>query len=241
MPTTSPIRGPGVFLAQFAGDAAPYDTLDGLAGWAAGHGYAGVQIPTWDTRLIDLALAADSQTYCDDLCSRLADHGLQITELSTHLQGQLVAVHPAYDAPMDAFAPEAVRGRRANPVVGVLTPAEALRQMVGGTGLTVTPVGARTFSVTLARADAGAEDVTAIEDVIVTAQKRAQRIQDVPLSVTVLSGEDARRQALPAQPRRDLPAERAVRQGRCRLREAARRRRAHRGPRLPQPDGAVPQ
>ena len=92
MPTTSPIRGPGVFLAQFAGDAAPYNSLDGLAGWAAGHGYAGVQIPTWDTRLIDLALAADSQTYCDDLCSRLADHGLQITELSTHSPSKAVTM-----------------------------------------------------------------------------------------------------------------------------------------------------
>jgi sugar phosphate isomerase/epimerase len=111
--TPSPIRGPGVFLAQFAGDAAPYNSLDGLAGWAAGHGYAGVQIPSWDTRLMDLALAAESQTYCDDLRGRLAAHGVQITELSTHLQGQLVAVHPAYDAPMDAFAPEAVRGKYA--------------------------------------------------------------------------------------------------------------------------------
>ncbi len=109
----SPIRGPGIFLAQFAGDAAPFDSLDGLAGWAAGLGYAGVQIPSWDARLIDLALAAESQTYCDELRGRLAAHGLQITELSTHLQGQLVAVHPAYDLPMDAFAPAAVRGRPA--------------------------------------------------------------------------------------------------------------------------------
>jgi sugar phosphate isomerase/epimerase len=109
----APIRGPGIFLAQFAGDAAPYNSLDGLAGWAVGHGYAGVQIPSWDTRLIDLALAAESQTYCDELRGRLAAHGLQITELSTHLQGQLVAVHPAYDLPMDAFAPEAVRGKPA--------------------------------------------------------------------------------------------------------------------------------
>lgn len=111
--TSSPIRGPGLFLAQFAGDAAPFDSLDGLAGWAAGLGYAGVQIPSWDARLIDLALAAESQIYCDELRGRLAAHGLEITELSTHLQGQLVAVHPAYDLPMDAFAPAALRGRPA--------------------------------------------------------------------------------------------------------------------------------
>ncbi len=40
----------------------------------------------------------------------LADMGMQITELSTHLQGQLVAVHPAYDTLFDAFAPKEVRG-----------------------------------------------------------------------------------------------------------------------------------
>jgi sugar phosphate isomerase/epimerase len=39
---------------------------------------------------------------------------MQITELSTHLQGQLVAVHPAYDALFDSFAPESVRGNRDN-------------------------------------------------------------------------------------------------------------------------------
>ncbi|MET4684296.1 TonB-dependent receptor [Brevundimonas faecalis] len=94
------------------------------------------------------------------------------------------------------FAPETVRGRRANRVVGVLSPAEALRRMVEGTGLTVTSVGARTFSVAVARADIDAEGATAIEDVIVTAQKRAQRIQDVPLAVTVLSGDDASRRGI---------------------------------------------
>jgi sugar phosphate isomerase/epimerase len=35
---------------------------------------------------------------------------LALTELSTHLQGQLVAVHPAYGPMFDGFAPEAVRG-----------------------------------------------------------------------------------------------------------------------------------
>lgn len=109
----SPIRGPGVFLAQFAGDAAPFNSLPDMGRWAASLGYVGVQIPTWDARLFDLRQAAASQTYCDDIRGRLAEHGVAITELSTHLQGQLVAVHPAYDLPMDGFAPEAVRGRPA--------------------------------------------------------------------------------------------------------------------------------
>jgi len=103
------IKGPAIFLAQFMGAEAPFDTLDNLAGWAAGLGYQGVQLPT-DKRLFDLELAADSQTYCDDIQGMLATHGIAITELSTHLQGQLVAVHPAYDALFDGFAPPQVRG-----------------------------------------------------------------------------------------------------------------------------------
>ncbi|MBC2651123.1 sugar phosphate isomerase/epimerase [Novosphingobium flavum] len=104
------IQGPGIFLAQFAGDAAPFNSLPAIADWAAGLGYKGVQIPSWDARLFDLALAAESQTYCDEVKGLLADKGLAITELSTHLQGQLVAVHPAYDAQFDGFAPAAVHG-----------------------------------------------------------------------------------------------------------------------------------
>lgn len=33
------IKGPAIFLAQFAGDAAPFDSLASIARWAAGHGY----------------------------------------------------------------------------------------------------------------------------------------------------------------------------------------------------------
>ena len=103
------IKGPAIFLAQFAGDAAPFNTLRSIAKWAAGLGYQGVQIPTWESRLFDLDRAAQSKTYCDEVKGVLAEHGLQITELSTHLQGQLVAVHPAYDEAFDGFAPEQVR------------------------------------------------------------------------------------------------------------------------------------
>jgi sugar phosphate isomerase/epimerase len=105
------IQGPAIFLAQFAGDAAPFNTLDNIAGWVAGLGYKGVQIPTWDARMFDLKRAAESKAYCDDVLGTLAKHGLQLTELSTHLQGQLVAVHPAYDAMFDGFAAAEVRGK----------------------------------------------------------------------------------------------------------------------------------
>jgi sugar phosphate isomerase/epimerase len=104
------IKGPAIFLAQFQSAEAPFDRLDSLAKWAAKLGYVGVQIPI-HSGLIDVGLAAESRGYCDDLRGMLQAVGVQPTELSAHLQGQLVAVHPAYDALFDAFAPEAVRGR----------------------------------------------------------------------------------------------------------------------------------
>jgi sugar phosphate isomerase/epimerase len=103
------IKGPGIFLAQFMGDQAPFNSLDSICRWAASLGFTGVQIPTWDSRCIDLQKAAESKTYADELKGRVNAAGLEITELSTHLQGQLVAVHPAYDVLFDGFAPENVR------------------------------------------------------------------------------------------------------------------------------------
>ena len=61
------IEGPGIFLGQFAGDAAPFDSWDGITRWAADCGYVGVQVPTWAGQLIDLKRAAESQDYCDEL------------------------------------------------------------------------------------------------------------------------------------------------------------------------------
>ena len=107
------IKGPALFLAQFVGDNPPFDTLPGIAKWAAGLGYRAIQIPTNERRFFDLDTAAASQAYCDDMKGMLADLGLQISELSTHIQGQLVAVHPAYAPMFDGFAPAAVRGNAA--------------------------------------------------------------------------------------------------------------------------------
>ena len=103
------IKGPAIFLAQFA-DESPFNSLDAIASWVADCGFTGVQIPSWDDRLIDLRLAAESQTYCDEIRGILANHGVELTQLSTHLQGQLVAVHPAYDQMFDGFAAPEVRG-----------------------------------------------------------------------------------------------------------------------------------
>jgi sugar phosphate isomerase/epimerase len=104
------IKGPAIFLAQFIGDEAPFNSLESICAWAAGLGYKGVQLPTLDSRFIDLKLAAESQTYADELKGKVQAAGLEITELSTHLQGQLVAVNPVYDTLFDGFAPEALRG-----------------------------------------------------------------------------------------------------------------------------------
>lgn len=104
------IKGPGIFLAQFAGDAAPFNTLGGMADWAAELGFAGIQIPSWDRRLFDLERAAESRTYCDEIRGIAANAGLEITELSTHLQGQLIASHPAFDTLLDGFASPQLAG-----------------------------------------------------------------------------------------------------------------------------------
>jgi sugar phosphate isomerase/epimerase len=104
------IKGPGIFLAQFLSDQPPFNDLKSICQWAKSLGFIGVQIPTNDARCIDLQKAAESKTYCDDLKGLVNECGLEITELATHLQGQLVAVHPAYDSLFDAFAPANVKG-----------------------------------------------------------------------------------------------------------------------------------
>jgi sugar phosphate isomerase/epimerase len=104
------IKGPAIFLAQFMGDQAPHNSLESICQWISDLGYRGIQIPTWEPRLIDLEKAAESKTYCDELKGKVASYGLEITELSTHLQGQLIAVNPTYDSMFDAFAPDEVKG-----------------------------------------------------------------------------------------------------------------------------------
>ncbi|MEW6744244.1 MAG: sugar phosphate isomerase/epimerase [Planctomycetota bacterium] len=107
------LKGPAIFLAQFMGAEHPFNEIGSIAEWAASLGFVGAQIPTWDKRAIDLEKAAASRAYCDDYKGRLATKGVAVTELSTHLQGQLVAVHPAYDELFDGFADPRVRGNPA--------------------------------------------------------------------------------------------------------------------------------
>jgi sugar phosphate isomerase/epimerase len=127
------IKGPGIYLAQFASDSAPFHSWESITKWAAGHGFKGVQIPSWDARIFDMKKAAESKHYCDELKGIAGNHGIEITELGTHLQGQLVAVHPAYDEAFDGFAPEAVRknptARQAWAVEQMLLSARASRNL----------------------------------------------------------------------------------------------------------------
>jgi sugar phosphate isomerase/epimerase len=104
------IKGPAIFLAQFTGDAAPFNSWEAICKWAASLGYKGVQIPSWDGRIFDLKKAATSKTYCDEVKGKAKAAGIAITELSSHIQGQLVAVNPAFDDAFDAFAPKQVHG-----------------------------------------------------------------------------------------------------------------------------------
>jgi sugar phosphate isomerase/epimerase len=128
------VKGPAIFLAQFAGDAAPFNSFASICRWAASLGYKGVQIPSWDARLFDLAKAAESQTYCDEITGVAKECGLAITELSTHLQGQLIAVNPAYDEAFDAFAPASTHGKPAERqkwAVGQMLAAAAASRRLG--------------------------------------------------------------------------------------------------------------
>ncbi len=103
------IKGPAIFIAQFLGDKAPFNSLQSICLWAESLGFKGVQIPTGDENIFNLKLAAESKTYADEIKGLVNQCGLEISELSTHLQGQLVAVHPAYDDMFDAFAPAEFR------------------------------------------------------------------------------------------------------------------------------------
>ncbi|MGJ5815873.1 sugar phosphate isomerase/epimerase family protein [Paludibaculum fermentans] len=133
----SQIKGPAIFLAQFMGDEEPFNSLPNITAWAKELGYIGVQIPSWDSRVIDLKKAAESKTYCQDLKGQM--NGLEITELASHLQGQLVAVHPAYDELFDGFAAPEVRG---NPKARAKWAVEQLKLVIKASknlGLSVTP------------------------------------------------------------------------------------------------------
>ncbi|MDQ0632005.1 sugar phosphate isomerase/epimerase [Pantoea agglomerans] len=128
------VKGPGIFLSQFITTQPPFNSLAGLAEWAAGLGYRALQIPCHQPAIFDLKQAAVSQTYCDEVRGTLAGFGLEISELSTHLEGQLIAVNPAYDLAFDNFAPAVLRGdpaRRTDWAIATLKRAAAASEKLG--------------------------------------------------------------------------------------------------------------
>ena len=131
------IKGPAIFLAQFMGDAAPFNNLPNISAWMKGHGYAGIQLPSWDSRIIDIKKAAESKTYCDEIKGQT--NGLVITELSSHIQGQLVASHPAYDEIFDGFAAAEVRGNPKARSEWAIQQMKYVIQASANMGLTVSP------------------------------------------------------------------------------------------------------
>lgn len=141
------MKGPGIFLAQFLGDEAPFNSLETITKWAGDLGYKGVQVPVWDERVFDLDKAASSKTYCDEIKGICAENGVEITELSTHMLGQLVAVHPAYDQQYDGLVPAAVqnnpKARQQWAVDGVMKTAKASRNL--GLDVTVSFTGSLAF------------------------------------------------------------------------------------------------
>lgn len=107
------IKGPAIFLAQFIGDEEPFNHLENISEWVAELGYKGIQMPIGDPRFLDIDLAAESKDYCDAINGELAELGVEITELASHLEGQLIAVNPAFDSLFDGFAPDEVKGNPA--------------------------------------------------------------------------------------------------------------------------------
>lgn len=105
------IKGPGIFLAQFLRDGAPYNDIESISKWAASLGYKGLQIPTWDTRVFDLNAAAKSKDYCEQYKGVLHENGLEMIELASYLQGQVMAIHPAYEMLCQSFYPAGLKDK----------------------------------------------------------------------------------------------------------------------------------
>jgi sugar phosphate isomerase/epimerase len=105
----SQIKGPAIFIAQFATPEPPRNNIDNFATWAAKYGYVGLQLPAWDSRFIDLDKAAGSKTWCDEYAGKLKQKGLVVTDMFA-LQGQMIAFHPAFDELFAGFHPAGLKG-----------------------------------------------------------------------------------------------------------------------------------
>ena len=126
------IKGPAVFLAQFFRNEPPFDTMDTLSDWMLEKGFIGLQIPTWEKGLIDIDLAHESDTYCDEYSGKLRDKGLEIVDLGSYLQGQCMAYNGAYESGFASFHPSGLKGKEvhlwaANEITKSIEVAEKLK------------------------------------------------------------------------------------------------------------------
>lgn len=107
---------------------------------------------------------------------------------------------------------EATRGRTSRPVSGEMTTRQALEQLLEGSGLSfefVNPSAVRVYTSTASdQPSSGAESANFVDpmdtiaEIIVTAQKRSERLIDIPQSVSVVTA--ARLQTLDATQFRDF-------------------------------------
>lgn len=173
--------------------------------------------------LVGLAVAADAEATINRKLTNIPAQELRSALLMLEKDRNLAVI----------FVAEDIRDIRTPGAVGVLSPQEALNQLLAGTGLTYRFMDEKTISILLApqpamssrkdialhrpaevegrtfwtrlrlaQADTAAPTPEAeseahtpispdrqLGEVIVTAQKRAQNVQDVPISITALSGE----------------------------------------------------
>ena len=78
------INGPGLMLSQFMSDQPPFNSLEAIAGWAAGLGYKAFMVPIHDRRAIEVTRAAQDDRYAAEIKATLSRHGIVISERSAH-------------------------------------------------------------------------------------------------------------------------------------------------------------
>lgn len=87
------LKGPGLFLAQYINQQAPFNSLASFSKWVAEMSFTSIQIPcSSDPTLFNLTKAAESRAYCDDVRGILAEAGIGISSLSTQFNGRLAAI-----------------------------------------------------------------------------------------------------------------------------------------------------
>jgi iron complex outermembrane receptor protein len=106
------------------------------------------------------------------------------------------------------YRPEQLKGLRTSGVQGTLTAADAVAKLLEGTSLALRADDSGVLLITPRSQDrpgaAGGNQTSSataeypsrfeVEEIIVTARKRAERLQDVPQSIQALSGEELRKQ-----------------------------------------------